>query len=76
MVTLFVTNTLELITLLEAVTLVDTILAALIFIVFGNTLFNGYNMDDHLVTQNHKYTSKGISSIKDILSTNYYSNNT
>jgi hypothetical protein len=51
------------------------ILAALVFIVFGNTLFNGYNMDDHLVTQNHKYTSKGLSAIKDILSSNYYSNN-
>ena len=51
------------------------ILAALVFIVFGNTLFNGYNMDDHLVTQNHVYTSKGISAIKDILTSNYYSNN-
>ena len=51
------------------------ILAVLVFIVFGNTLFNGYNMDDHLVTQNHKYTAKGISAIKDILSSNYYSNN-
>jgi tetratricopeptide (TPR) repeat protein len=51
------------------------ILAALVFIVFGNTLFNGYNMDDHLVTLNHVYTSKGISAIKDILTSNYYSNN-
>jgi len=51
------------------------ILAALVFIVFGNTLFNGYNMDDHLVTQNQVYTSKGISAIKDILTSNYYSNN-
>jgi 4-amino-4-deoxy-L-arabinose transferase-like glycosyltransferase len=51
------------------------ILAFVVALVFGNTLFNGYNMDDHLVTQNHKYTSKGISAIKDILSSNYYSNN-
>jgi len=51
------------------------ILAALVFIFFGNTLFNGYNMDDHLVTQNQVYTSKGISAIKDILTSNYYSNN-
>jgi hypothetical protein len=51
------------------------ILVAVVSLVFGNTLFNGYNMDDHLVTQNHVYTSKGVSAIKDILSSNYYSNN-
>lgn len=51
------------------------ILALVVALVFGNTLFNGYNMDDHLVTQNHVYTSKGISGIKDILTSNYYSNN-
>ncbi len=51
------------------------ILAALVFIVYGNTLFNGYNLDDHLVTQNHKYTSKGLSAIKDIITSDYYSNN-
>lgn len=51
------------------------LLAIVVFVVFANTLFNGYNMDDHLVTQNHVYTSKGLSAIKDILSSSYYSNN-
>lgn len=51
------------------------ILTAVVSIVFANSLFNGYNMDDHLVTQNHIYTAKGISALKDILTSNYYSNN-
>ncbi len=51
------------------------ILAVVVLLVFGNTIFNGYNMDDNLVTQNHVYTSKGITAIKDILQSNYYSNN-
>jgi tetratricopeptide (TPR) repeat protein len=51
------------------------ILTAVIALVFGNTLFNGYNMDDQLVTQKHVHTSKGLSAVKDILSSNYYSNN-
>lgn len=51
------------------------ILTAVITLVFGNTLFNGYNMDDQLVTQKHVHTSKGLSAVKDILSSNYYSNN-
>ena len=52
------------------------ILASVVILIFGNTIFNGYNMDDHLVTQNHVHTSKGLSAIKDILTSNYYSNNT
>lgn len=52
------------------------LLAIVVLVVFTNTLFNGYNMDDHLVTQNHVHTSKGVSAIKDILSSSYYSNNT
>ena len=51
------------------------ILLAVVLFVFGNTLFNGYNMDDNLVTQKHVLTSKGLSSINKIFSQSYYSNN-
>jgi hypothetical protein len=51
------------------------ILLCIILLVFGNTLFNGYNLDDNLVTQKHVLTSKGLSSINKIFSQSYYSNN-
>ena len=51
------------------------ILLAIVLLVFGNTLFNGYNLDDNLVTQKHVLTSKGLSSINKIFSQSYYSNN-
>jgi tetratricopeptide (TPR) repeat protein len=51
------------------------VILAIILIVFGNTLFNGYNLDDNLVTQKHILTSKGLSSINKIFSQSYYSNN-
>lgn len=51
------------------------ILLAIVFLVFGNTLLNGYNLDDNLVTQKHVLTSKGLSSINKIFSQSYYSNN-
>lgn len=51
------------------------VLSLLVLFAFGNTLQNEYNMDDDLVTQNHKYTSKGFAGIKDIISNSYYSNN-
>lgn len=51
------------------------ILSVVVILVFGNTLFNGYNMDDNLVTQHHVFTSKGLSAIPDILTNNYYTNN-
>ncbi len=50
-------------------------LFVVVIVVFGNTIFNGYNMDDNLVTQNHKYTSKGIAAIGKIFSSSYYSDN-
>ncbi len=34
------------------------VLGIIVFLVFGNTLSNGYNMDDNLVTQHHRLTSK------------------
>jgi len=51
------------------------ILSLTVLIVFGNTLFNGYNMDDNLVTQNHSLTAKGFSAISEIFSSSYYSDN-
>lgn len=50
------------------------ILAVVVIIVFGNTLFNGYNYDDNLVTMHHPLTSKGIKSIGKIFTSPYYSN--
>ena len=50
-------------------------LSLLILLVFGNTVQNGYNMDDDLVTQHHRFTSKGFEGLKDIVSNSYYSNN-
>lgn len=43
------------------------------FLAFANTLGNDYNMDDELVTRKHKYTSKGLSAVKDIFTKPYYS---
>jgi hypothetical protein len=51
------------------------ILLVSVFLVFGNSLFNGYNLDDNLVTQKQVLTSKGLSSIDKIFSQSYYSNN-
>lgn len=48
------------------------LLAALAFLLYANTIGNGYNMDDELVTRKHKLTSKGISAIPDIFTTPYY----
>jgi tetratricopeptide (TPR) repeat protein len=47
-------------------------LAILTFLLFANTLRNGYNMDDELVTRNHPLTSQGLSAIKDIFTSPYY----
>lgn len=51
------------------------VLSITVLVVFGNTLFNGYNMDDNLVTQNHPLTAKGFSAIGKIFSSSYYSDN-
>jgi len=42
------------------------------FLLFGNTLFNGYNLDDELVTRSHRLTSKGLSSVPAIITSPYY----
>lgn len=52
---------------------VKLILAAFAFILYINSVGNDYNLDDELVTNNHKLTSKGISAIPEIFSSPYYS---
>jgi tetratricopeptide (TPR) repeat protein len=42
------------------------------FAIYFNSLFNDYNLDDELVTQNHRLTSKGISAIPEIFTSPYY----
>jgi len=39
---------------------------------FSNSIFNDYNLDDELVTINHRLTSKGISAIPEIFNSPYY----
>lgn len=48
------------------------LLVALTFVLYGQTLFHGYNMDDELVTRNHRFTSQGIEAIPDIFKSPYY----
>ncbi len=49
------------------------VLAFFVLLLYFNTLFNGYNLDDELVTRNHKLTSKGIGAIPEIFKMPYYS---
>jgi hypothetical protein len=51
------------------------LLMTIVFFVFANTLFNGYNFDDNLVTNHHALTSKGVKSIWKIFTTSYFTNN-
>lgn len=50
-------------------------IAILIFslLLYSNSITNYYNMDDELVTINHRLTSKGITAIPEIFSSPYYS---
>jgi len=45
----------------------------LCLLIYGNSVFNDYNLDDELVTINHKLTSKGIAAIPEIFTSPYYS---
>jgi tetratricopeptide (TPR) repeat protein len=49
------------------------VLIVFTLLLYANSLFNGYNMDDNLVTQNHKLTSQGFKAIPEILASPYYS---
>ena len=48
---------------------------ALPFLLYVSSIKNGYNLDDTLVTQNHRLTSQGISAIPEIFRSNYYADN-
>lgn len=50
----------------------ELIIVAFCFLIYSNSLFNGYNMDDELVTRNHRLTSKGVSAIPEIFTSPYY----
>lgn len=50
------------------------LLVSIAILLYANTLKNGYNLDDNLVTQNHPLTSKGISAIAQIFTSPYYTN--
>lgn len=52
--------------------LFELIIVGFCFALYSNSLFNGYNMDDELVTRNHRLTSKGISAIPEIFTSPYY----
>lgn len=41
-------------------------------LIYFNSILNNYSMDDELVTQNHRLTSKGISAIPEIFRSPYY----
>jgi tetratricopeptide (TPR) repeat protein len=42
------------------------------FCLFANSIPNDYNIDDELVTNNHRLTSKGIAAIPEIFTSPYY----
>ncbi|MEM7105387.1 MAG: tetratricopeptide repeat protein [Bacteroidota bacterium] len=52
------------------------ILFVLAWIFYGNTLTNGYNFDDHLVTNEHFLTKQGIKGIPEIFRTPFYHDGT
>lgn len=48
------------------------IVFAFSFLLYANSILNNYNMDDELVTKNHRLTKDGISAISSILKEPYY----
>ncbi len=48
------------------------LLGIIVFFVFANTIGGGYNLDDELVTMNHRFTSQGLTALKDIFTNSYY----
>jgi len=45
------------------------------FLLFANSIQNDYNLDDELVTKNHRLTSKGFEAIPEIFTSPYYADN-
>lgn len=54
--------------------IVGFVLAVLAFLLYSNTISNGYALDDELVTINHRLTSQGISAIPEIFTSHYFDN--
>lgn len=50
----------------------EGLIFAFSFLLFANSIGNDYNMDDELVTINHRLTSKGIAAIPEIFTSPYY----
>ena len=50
----------------------DIFIFAFSVLLYANTIPNDYNMDDELVTRNHRLTAKGISAIPEIFTSTYY----
>jgi tetratricopeptide (TPR) repeat protein len=48
------------------------LIALFTFLLFANSLGNDYNMDDELVTINHRLTSQGIAALPEIFTSPYY----
>ena len=49
------------------------LLGILTFFIFANSIGNDYNLDDNLVTRGNQLTSQGLGAIKEIFTSNYYS---
>lgn len=49
------------------------LIAALVFLAYGNTLFNGYSLDDNLVTDHNPLVEQGLKALPEIFTTNYIS---
>jgi hypothetical protein len=47
------------------------LLLAFGLLLFGNSLGNGYSIDDHFVIENNELTARGIGAIPEILTTNF-----
>ncbi len=48
------------------------IILGLSFVLYGNTIFNDYALDDAIVITQNQFTKKGFSGIKDLLTTEYF----
>ncbi|HIE16344.1 MAG TPA: tetratricopeptide repeat protein [Bacteroidales bacterium] len=51
---------------------VFVIILGFTFLLYGNTLFNDYALDDAIVITQNQFTKKGLSGVRDILTTEYF----
>lgn len=56
----------------ESVKIWKLIVFSFAFLLYANSINSGYNLDDNLVTQKHRLTSKGISALPKIFTSPYY----